>query len=200
MRAIPMMRTLVLCLLPAAGLAQPLAAPPPMPPPPPGHADLGKWWKSSEIAGALALTAPQVQKIEQTFLEHRLKLIDLHADLEREEVRLQPLVEADQPDEAQVGAAIDRVVAARGRLEKANTMMMLAVRRVLSLEQWHKLEAIKQERERTFEMRVPPPPGAPHPQMNDGPQGPPPPRRGGDRHEPDDRPAPGTQTGRPDPR
>jgi protein CpxP len=192
-------RAVLVSLFPAAVLAQPLAGPPPQPPMPPGHAaDLGKWWKSSEVASALALTAPQVQKIEQTFLEHRLKLIDLHADLEREEVRLQPLVDADQPDEAQVGAAIDRVVAARGRLEKANTMMMLAVRRVLSLDQWHKLEAIKQERERTFQIAVPPPGGAFPPQMNDGPHGPPPPGRGRDRRDPDDRPAPPPPPGRPE--
>ncbi len=84
----------------------------------------------------------------------------LRANLEREETKLQPLVEADQPDEAQVGAQIDRVVAARGQLEKANTMMMLAIRRVLSVEQWKKLQAIKEERDRAFFFHAAPAPTA----------------------------------------
>lgn len=109
--------------------------------------ELGKWWKDSKIAAELKLTPAQVNQMEQSFFDHRLKLIDLRADLEREETRLQPLMEADQVDEAKVSAQIDLVLAARGRLEKAHTMMMLALRRSLSVEQWKKLEAIKQERE-----------------------------------------------------
>jgi Spy/CpxP family protein refolding chaperone len=156
---------LALMLLPALAAAEPAMPPPPPPPPdaqpftvPIPPQDLGKWWKSSEIAGAIGVSAQQVQKIEQIFQEHRLKLIDLNADLQREEARLEPLVEADQPDEAQVGAAIERVAAARGRLEKANALMMLAVRRVLTVEQWHKLEAVKRERQRNFLYIAPPPP------------------------------------------
>jgi protein CpxP len=115
---------------------------------PPGQMDLGKWWKNSDIAEALQLTEAQITQIEQTFFEHRLKLIDLHAEVERQEARLQPLIEADRPDEAKVGAQIDLLLAARGKLEKENAMMMLAIRRVLSVEQWKKLEAIQQGRER----------------------------------------------------
>ncbi len=112
-----------------------------------GGPELGTWWKDSKIAAELKLTPAQITQIEQSFFDHRLKLIDLRADLEREETRLQPLMEADQVDEAKVSAQIDLVLAARGRLEKAHTMMMLALRRSLSVEQWKKLEAIKQERE-----------------------------------------------------
>ncbi|MBI1750705.1 MAG: periplasmic heavy metal sensor [Acidobacteria bacterium] len=138
----------------------PQAPHPPVPPPPP---DLGKWWKNSDIVRELQLTEAQINQIEQTFLEHRLKLIDLRAEVERQETRLQPLIEADQPDESKVSAQIDLVLAARGKLEKANAMMMLAIRRVLSVEQWKKLEAIKHERER-MRHSPPPEPGRPmHP-------------------------------------
>ncbi|HSA91869.1 MAG TPA: Spy/CpxP family protein refolding chaperone [Terriglobales bacterium] len=135
----------------------------PAPPAPPGHPHphgLGKWWKDSKVAAELKLSETQIKEIEQTFLEHRLKLIDLRANLEREETKLQPLVEADQPDEGQVGAQIDRVVAARGQLEKANTMMMLAIRRVLTVEQWKKLQSIKGERDRVFFFHSAPAPTA----------------------------------------
>jgi Spy/CpxP family protein refolding chaperone len=132
----------------------------PAPPMPPGHGpDLGKWWKNSDVVRELQLSDAQVNQLEQAFLEHRLKLIDLRADVERQEARLQPLIEADQIDEAKVSTQIDAVLAARARLEKQHTMMMLGVRRVLSVEQWKKLQAIQHERERMW--RTPPPPGKP---------------------------------------
>jgi Spy/CpxP family protein refolding chaperone len=141
---------------------------------PPGP-DLGMWWKQSEILRELQLTPAQTSQIEQTFLEQRLKLIDLRAELEKEETRLQPLVEADQLDEAKVSAQIDKVLAARGRLEKAHTMLMLSIRRVLTVEQWRKLQAIQQERMRPGAMGHPfgppmpgaPPPAPPHPPEDD---------------------------------
>lgn len=112
----------------------------------PHHGPFGAWWKNSVVVKELQLTDAQVKQIEQTFLEYRLKLIDLRADVERQETKLQPLLEADQPNEQQVGSQVDAVVAARGKLEKTNTMMMLAIRRVLSVEQWKKLQTIQHRR------------------------------------------------------
>jgi len=112
----------------------------------PHHGPFGTWWKNSEVVKELQLSDAQVKQIEQTFLDYRLKLIDLRADVERQETKLQPLLEADQPNEQQVSSQVDAVVAARGKLEKTNTMMMLAIRRVLSVEQWKKLQAIEHRR------------------------------------------------------
>jgi len=112
----------------------------------PHHGPFGAWWKNSEVVKELQLSDAQVKQIEQTFLDYRLKLIDLRADVERQETKLQPLLEADQPNEQQVGSQVDAVVAARGKLEKTNTMMMLAIRHVLSVEQWKKLKTIQHRR------------------------------------------------------
>jgi protein CpxP len=104
---------------------------------------LGAWWKNSEIVSKVQLSDEQVRKISQTFLDHKLKLIDLQADLEKQELRLQPLMDLDQPDESKVGTQIDMITAARGRLEKENAMMMLDIRRWLSVEQWKKLKSLE---------------------------------------------------------
>ena len=102
---------------------------------------MGKWWKNSELMQKLGVSDAQVQKIEKIFQEHRLQLIDLHAALEKQEATLEPLIEADQPDEAQVVTQIDKVAQARANLEKSNAQMLLAIRRVLTAEQWKKLRA-----------------------------------------------------------
>jgi len=94
----------------------------------------------------LDLTEAQVGQIEHTFLAHRLRLVDLRADLEKQELYLQPLLDVDRPDEAKVSAQIDLITAARGRLEKEHALMLLATRRVLSTEQWKRLQALQQER------------------------------------------------------
>jgi len=108
---------------------------------------LGAWWKNSEVVSKLQLSEEQVRKISQTFLDHKLRLIDLQADLDKQELRLQPLMDVDQPDESRVGAQIDVVTAARGKLEKENAMMMLDIRRWLSVEQWKKLKSMESTEE-----------------------------------------------------
>ena len=98
-----------------------------------------KWWKDSALMQKLGVSDDQVQKIEKIFQDHRLQLIDLHAALEKQEAILDPLIEADQPNEAQVITQIDKVAQARANLEKSNAQMLLAIRRVLTVDQWKKL-------------------------------------------------------------
>jgi periplasmic protein CpxP/Spy len=99
----------------------------------------GKWWLNPEMAKRLGLTDDQVTKIKKIFLDHRLQLIDLHANLEKQEVLLQPMVNADHPDENAVLAQIDKVAEARANLEKSDARMLFAIRDTLTPEQWQKL-------------------------------------------------------------
>ncbi|MCI0348743.1 MAG: periplasmic heavy metal sensor [Acidobacteriales bacterium] len=103
----------------------------------------GKWWKDAETVKQVGLTDGQASQIEQVFVEHRMKLIDWMADLQKQELKLQTYLEADQPDEGQVSNQVDQVVAARGKLEKENALMMLNIRRVLTPDQWKKLQSIR---------------------------------------------------------
>jgi Spy/CpxP family protein refolding chaperone len=102
----------------------------------------GKWWKDSALMQKIGVSDEQVRKIEKIFQAHRLDLIDLRAALEKQEAILEPLVEADQPDETQVIAQIDKVAQARASLEKSNAQMLLAIRRVLTVDQWKKLRDV----------------------------------------------------------
>ena len=100
----------------------------------------GKWWTSPDMAQKLNLTDDQKRRMDDIFQQHRLKLIDLQASLEKEEISLEPLVGAEQPDDAKVFAQIDRVAQARAELEKANSRMLWQVRRVLTPDQWKQLQ------------------------------------------------------------
>ena len=101
----------------------------------------GKWWKNSEVVKDLGLTDAQVGQIEKSFQDHRMQLVDLHANLEKAELGLEPMMQADQPNEAQVTAQIDKIAQARAALEKSNAQMLLGVRRILTVDQWKKLQA-----------------------------------------------------------
>ena len=108
----------------------------------------GKWWKNSDMVKAVGLSDDQVTRMEKIFQDYRLKLIDQHAALQKEEVSMEPLIESDNPDEAKITAQIDRIAAARAALEKSNALMMLGIRKVMTAEQWKKLQEV-----------TPPPPG-----------------------------------------
>ena len=100
----------------------------------------GRWWTRPEVIEQLGLSADQRKNLDDILQQHRLKLIDLDAALQREEVTLEPLVSAQPPDDAKVTAQIDRVAQARAELEKANSRMLWQVRRVLTPEQWTQLQ------------------------------------------------------------
>ena len=101
----------------------------------------GKWWDNPQVAEQLALSADQKKKMDDIFQQHRMKLIDLNATVQKAELTMEPLVAADQPDEAKIVAQIDKVAQARADLEKQTARMLLGIRGVLTPEQYQKLQA-----------------------------------------------------------
>jgi hypothetical protein len=99
-----------------------------------------KWWNSPPLAAWVGLTTNEQKKMDDVFQQYRLKLIDLNAALEKEEATLEPLVAAARLDESKIAAQIDRVAQARADLEKANGRMLLGIRKMLTQEQWNRLQ------------------------------------------------------------
>jgi len=129
-----------------------------------------KWWKDSETVKQLQLSDSQASQIEQAFTDSKMRLIDMVATLQKEELKLETLINADNPNENAVSNQVDQVVQARGKLEKEHAMMMLNIRRLLSADQWKKLQSIDGGMgmgmgHRMFVRRFhgPPPQGAPAP-------------------------------------
>lgn len=168
------------CALIFALLTLPLAAQTPAPAPPPAppavgvrtgkqvfiyHGELGKWWQNADIVKKLQLTDSQISQLDQIFVDHRMRLIDYGADMEKQDLKLQTMLDADVPNEGQISSQVDQVLDSRGKLEREFTSMNLDLRKVLSLPQWRQLKSIRGDSggfgNKIFFKRGLPPPGAP---------------------------------------
>jgi Spy/CpxP family protein refolding chaperone len=125
----------------------------------------GDWWRNSDIAQELNLSDQQVQALSQVFSDHRTKLIDLRASVEKEEGNLRDLLDQDQPQQDQVLSEVAKLQGYRNALETEFTVMSLGFRSKLNPDQWKKLRAVSHEHMRQFghhrggpEGNPPPPP------------------------------------------
>jgi len=149
----------------------PLMQPPPMERAFEGRMLHGRWWDNPRIAQQIGLTADQQKKMDDIFQQNRLKLVDLSATLQKQELIMQPLMEAEQPDEGKILAQIDAIAQARAELEKNNARMLLEIRKVLTPDQWKKLKTIQPEDRRILMHRFGPGPDG---RRGDGPSPQPP--------------------------
>jgi len=102
---------------------------------------IGRWWNHPALVEKLKLTEVQRRAMDKISMEHRATLIDLHANLQKAELAMEPLMGEETPNEAKILAAIDKVAQSRAELEKANARFLLALRAKLTPEQWKTMEA-----------------------------------------------------------
>ena len=149
-----------------------------------GHG-FGRWWNNPNMIEKLKLTAEQRKAMDDIFQNHREKLVDLRANLEKAEIEMDPLVRADQPNESAVMAQIDKVAQARAELEKANARFLFALRAKLTPDQWKQVQDFRQNHEGMrrdwrrdrrprpgtgADKDAPPPPPGPQSMLGDGPE------------------------------
>ena len=104
-----------------------------------------RWWKNAEMAKHINLTEAQSAQMDKIWQDARLKNIDLRADAQKQQALLQPLMEAETPDETKILQQMDRVSAARSTLAKAAVSEHLAMHKVLTPDQIKQLKAFHAE-------------------------------------------------------
>ena len=111
-----------------------------------GEGGGGQWWNRPNVVKQLTLTDDQRKAMDGILQDHKMKLIDLHANLQKAEVELGPMMKADMPDQKAIEAQIDKVVMARAELEKANARFLLDIRMQLKPDQWKQLQTLRMNR------------------------------------------------------
>jgi Spy/CpxP family protein refolding chaperone len=118
------------------------------------------WWHNPDLVQKLALTPDQQKRMDDILQQSRLQLVDLRANVEKQELLMEPMLAANPPDTNKILAQIDHTAQARAELEKANAKMLLGIRNVLTPDQWTKLQ--NEERDnRRMRMRRDDMPGGP---------------------------------------
>jgi Spy/CpxP family protein refolding chaperone len=108
----------------------------------------GKWWENERLSQRIGLTAEQIEEIEKLVYEHAYRMIDLNADVKRSELDLANLVGQPEFDTDKVRAAFGSFQQARQVLEKERFEMLLAVREVLTDQQWVMIQEMQKEMRR----------------------------------------------------
>ena len=115
-----------------------------------GPMGVGRFWHDPGIISQLKITDEQQKSMDEILLQHRETLIDLDASLQKAELKLGPMLQADQPNESEIEGQIDAIAQARANLEKANARFLLAIRAKLTPEQWTALRQIREQRMERF--------------------------------------------------
>ena len=133
----------------------------------------GRWWENPRLVRQLGLTGEQRERIRSLVYEHAQRMIDLNAEVRHAGLELERRVSDDLEDLEAVREAFARFQQARRALERERFELLLAVRQVLTREQWDRLRRMRAERQRLRGRRPGrrppgarrplPPPGAPHP-------------------------------------
>lgn len=106
----------------------------------------GRWWERPKVAQELGLTAEQKQKLEETTYESARVMIDLKATLDKAELDLKVIGDAEPLDPKRSREAFAVLQQARMRLESERFELLLKVRQVLQPEQWRRLRDMTRER------------------------------------------------------
>jgi Spy/CpxP family protein refolding chaperone len=107
-----------------------------------------KWWQDEKSQARLSLTVEQAQKIEEIFQQSMPKLRAGYDELSRREKQFSRLLQKADLTEAEVMRQADQVESVRGDLNKARTLMLFRMNRILTAEQRVKLEEMHARGER----------------------------------------------------
>ena len=111
-----------------------------------------KWWKDAEIRKELGLSTRQSEKVDQIWESTVPSIRAAHDEMEGLQSELSRMIRENTADEKVVALQIDRVEALRSQINKARSLMLYRMHRVLSKTQHDTLTALmdkwRKEREK----------------------------------------------------
>ncbi len=103
---------------------------------PPGQ----RWWDDKSFAKGLKLRPEQQTRMDAIFDQNKGALLIRLQNLKQVESQMDEIAKSPNPDEAALFTQIDRLAQARAELEKANTHMLLQIRKEMDADQISRLE------------------------------------------------------------
>jgi Spy/CpxP family protein refolding chaperone len=134
------MRRLLLTILAVASAISSFATDLDLPP--------GRWWEDERLGARIGLSDEQRAEIRELVYEHARRMIDLTAAVRRNELELARVVEPPGFDAAAARRAFGGLQEARRALEDQRFEMLLAVRGVLTAEQWVMIQELRRAQRR----------------------------------------------------
>lgn len=111
------------------------------------HQGPKKWWIDPQLRAELGITDQQSAAVDQVWQKSLPKLREAREQLEKLEAALSLLLARNDGDEAAISAQIDRVEAVRTEGNKARTLMIYRMHKVLTVEQRAKVKAMMDRRD-----------------------------------------------------
>ncbi|HOX44130.1 MAG TPA: periplasmic heavy metal sensor [Myxococcota bacterium] len=132
MRKLAVLVALSMLALPLAALAGPgKGGPPPA--------------VMKKIMKDVGLSDGQIKQIEELHFKAEREKLEIRYELEKARLELQQLMIAAQPEQGAVFSQLDKIGAVQTRLKKNRVGLMLQIRKLMTPEQWQKMEAIQAE-------------------------------------------------------
>ena len=106
------------------------------------------WWKDAAVQKELSMTPQQAEKIESIWRSSFPNLREMHKEMDALEKELSRLIRENTADEKLVALQVDRVEARRSVINKARTLTLYRMHRVLTPEQYEGLTRIQERRKK----------------------------------------------------
>ena len=99
----------------------------------------GEFWLNPDIVAYAEVAPDQVHRLAETYLQGTLKLIQLDANVDMEEAKLEPMLAAPSIDTNAAITQLDRIADAKAAVDKADARLAFGLRAVLTPIQLTKL-------------------------------------------------------------
>jgi Spy/CpxP family protein refolding chaperone len=96
-----------------------------------------------QAAEELDLTADQQDKLKELCYSHQEKVLETKQKIEREQLELKKLMDADDPNESKIKAKVREIGSLKTDLQLAQVDTYFAVRKILTDEQIEKMKSLR---------------------------------------------------------
>jgi Spy/CpxP family protein refolding chaperone len=98
-----------------------------------------------KIMKDIGLNDGQIKQIEELHFKAEREKLDIRYELEKARLELQQLMIVAQPDQNAVFSQLDKIGTIQTKLKKNRVGLMLQIRKLMTPEQWQKMEAVQAE-------------------------------------------------------